>query len=157
MVCHGISQPSPSAYLARSNLDSTVNCDVTERDSPTLSQTSHGQWVRRERLGTRLRISDTGLTSLRLVFWRIVPWGCLRGAIAFLGCLWYMLSLERLYDKRPLPSSKNPHFQTEAKCTAFLVKMCFVCMKMKNHFHIKGRALNLVLIQRPGELANRLL
>ena len=50
---------------------------------------------------------------------------------------------------RPLPSSKNPHFQNEVKCTTFLVKMSFVCMRMKNHFHIKGWALNLVLIQRP--------
>ena len=66
IVCHGISQASPSAYSARSNLDSTVNCDVTERDSPTLSQTLHGEWVKRERLGTRLRISDTRLTTLRL-------------------------------------------------------------------------------------------
>ena len=49
---------------------------------------------------------------------------------------------------RPLPSSKNPHFQNEAKCTTFLVKMSFICMRMKNHFHIKGWALNLVLIQR---------
>ena len=125
-----------------------------ERDSPTHSQTSHGQWVKRERLGTRLRTSDTRLTSLRLVFWRIAPWGCLRDAIAFLGCLWYMKSPERLYDKRPLPSSRNPHFQTEAKCTSFLVKMSFVWMRMKNHFHIKGRVLNLVWIQRPGELRN---
>ena len=51
---------------------------------------------------------------------------------------------------RPLPSSKNPHFQNEAKCTTFLVKMSFICRRMKNHFHIKGWALNLVLIQRPG-------
>ena len=29
-------------------------------------------------------------------------------------------------------------------------------MRMKNHFHIKGRALNLVLIHRPGELGNGL-
>ena len=36
----------------------------------------------------------------------------------------------------------------EAKCTTFLVKMSFF-MRMKNHFHIKGWALNLVLIQRP--------
>ena len=28
---------------------------------------------------------------------------------------------------RPLPSSKNPHFQNEAKCTTFLVKMSFIC------------------------------
>ena len=50
---------------------------------------------------------------------------------------------------RPLPSSKNPHSQNEAKSTTFLVKMSFICMRMKNHVHIKGRALNLVLIQRP--------
>ena len=49
-----------------------------------------------------------------------------------------------------LPSSKNPHFQNEAKCTNFLVKKSFICMRMKNHFHNKGWALNLVLIQRPG-------
>ena len=51
---------------------------------------------------------------------------------------------------RPLPSSKNPHFQNEAKGTTFLVEMRFICMRRKNNFHIKGRALNLVLIQRPG-------
>ena len=50
---------------------------------------------------------------------------------------------------RPLPSSKNPHFQNEAKCTTFLVEMCFICTRMKNHFHNKGWALNFVLIQRP--------
>ena len=55
------------------------------------------------------------------------------------------------YDaNRPLPSSKNPLFQNEARCTTFLVKKSFICMRMKNHFHIKGRARNLVLIQRPG-------
>ena len=58
---------------------------------------------------------------------------------------------------RPLPSSKNPHFQNEAKCTTFLVKMSFICMRMKNHFDMTGWALNLVFIQRPGELENGLL
>ena len=48
----------------------------------------------------------------------------------------------------PLPSSKNLHFQNEAKCTTFLVKMSFIYIRMKNHFHIKGWALFLVLIQR---------
>ena len=51
---------------------------------------------------------------------------------------------------RPLPSSKNPRFQKEAKCTTFLVKMSFICMRMKNHFHIEGWAFHLALIQRPG-------
>ena len=50
---------------------------------------------------------------------------------------------------RPLPNSKNPHFQNEAKHTTFLVKMSFICLRMKNHFHIKGWVLNLVFIQRP--------
>ena len=39
---------------------------------------------------------------------------------------------------RPLPSSKNPHFQNEAKCTTFLVKVSFICMRMKTHFRFKG-------------------
>ena len=39
----------------------------------------------------------------------------------------------------PLPSSKIAHFQNEAKCSTFLiVKMSFICMRVKNHFHIKG-------------------
>ena len=33
---------------------------------------------------------------------------------------------------RPLPSSKNPHFQNEARCTTFLVRMSFICKRMKN-------------------------
>ena len=50
----------------------------------------------------------------------------------------------------PLPSSKNPQFQNEAKCTTVLVKTRLISMRIKNHFHIKGWALKLVLIQRPG-------
>ena len=58
------------------------------------------------------------------------------------------------YDKklfnRPFLSSQNPHFQKEAKCTTFLMKMSFICVRMKSHFHIKGWSLILVLIQGPG-------
>ena len=50
---------------------------------------------------------------------------------------------------KPFPSSKNPQIQNEAKSTTFLVKVSFISMRMKNHFHIRGRALNLALIQRP--------
>ena len=57
----------------------------------------------------------------------------------------------------PHPSSKNPHFQNEARCTTFLVKMNFICMRMKIHLHIKGWAPTLVLQQRRGELRNGLL
>ena len=51
---------------------------------------------------------------------------------------------------RPVPSSKNPYFQNEAKCTTFLLKMSFISMRMKNDFHTKGWALKFVLIQRSG-------
>ena len=51
---------------------------------------------------------------------------------------------------RPLPTSKNTHFQNEAKCTTFLGKISFICVRMNTHFHIKGWALNLVLMQRSG-------
>ena len=53
-------------------------------------------------------------------------------------------------NNRPLPGSKNPHFQNEARCTTFLVKTSFICMRMKNDFHIKGWAPTLVLRQRHG-------
>ena len=52
-------------------------------------------------------------------------------------------------SNRALPSSKNSRFQNEARCTTFLVKISFICMTMKNDFHIKG-APTLVLKQGPG-------
>ena len=35
---------------------------------------------------------------------------------------------------KPITSSKNSHFQNEAKCKTFFVKMSFVCMRIKNIF-----------------------
>ena len=46
---------------------------------------------------------------------------------------------------RPFPSSKTSHFQNEAKCETFVVKMSFICIIIKNHFHINGFALSLAL------------
>ena len=37
---------------------------------------------------------------------------------------------------RPLLSSKTPHFQNEAKYTTFLVRMSFICTRMKKIFSI---------------------
>ena len=61
----------------------------------------------------------------------------------------FFLSAESI--NRPLPGSKIPQVQNEARCTTFLVKMSFISMKMKNDFHIKGWARTLVLKQRPEE------
>ena len=83
-----------------------------------------------------------------------------RGQMANCCCLKYSVSISHNYSsegclkcfksKRLLTSSKNLHFQNEAKCITFLVKMSFICKKIKNHFHIKGWALDLVLIQKSG-------
>ena len=40
---------------------------------------------------------------------------------------------------------KKSHFQNEAKCETFVVKMSFICIIIKNHFHINGFALSLAL------------
>ena len=45
---------------------------------------------------------------------------------------------------RPFPSSKS-HFQNEVKCETFVVKMSFIYITIKNHFHINGFALSLAL------------
>ena len=37
-----------------------------------------------------------------------------------------------------ISETKKSPFQNEAKRTTFLVKMSFICTRMKNHFHIKG-------------------
>ena len=51
---------------------------------------------------------------------------------------------------RSLPSSKNPHFQNEAGCTTFLLKMSCICMRMKNDFHQRvSTYYTHVLKQRP--------
>ena len=42
------------------------------------------------------------------------------------------------FDNRPFPSSPGPLYQNEVRCSTFLVEMSFICMRMKNHFHIKG-------------------
>ena len=51
---------------------------------------------------------------------------------------------------RPFPSSLITHFQNEAKCKTFLVKMSFICIRIKNQFHINSFALSLALKQRLG-------
>ena len=45
---------------------------------------------------------------------------------------------------KPFPSSKS-HFQNEVKCETFVVKMSFIYITIKNHFHINGFALSLAL------------
>ena len=50
-----------------------------------------------------------------------------------------------IVSNRPFPSSKKSHSQNEAKCETFVVKMSFICIIIKNHFHINSFALSLAL------------
>ena len=47
-------------------------------------------------------------------------------------------------------SAKISHFRNEAKCKTFLVKISFICMRIKRHFHINGFAPSFALKQRLG-------
>ena len=58
---------------------------------------------------------------------------------------------------RPLTSSKNLHFQNEAKSTAFLVKMRFICIRMKIISTSKAEHLTSFLYRDPEELGNGVL
>ena len=65
-----------------------------------------------------------------------------------------VLSTERIYvhyewkTNRPFSSSKNSHLQSETKCKTFLMKMSYICMRIKNHFHVNSFAPSLALKQR---------
>ena len=158
MVCHGISQPSPSAYSARSNLDSTVNCDVTERDWPTLSQTSRGQRDKRELLGTRLRISDTKLTTLRLrvrlgrCFDELHHGGVSEGCYRFSGLPVVLVIARKILWQKATSEFQEPSLSNWGQVHSLSYENEVCLHKNEDHVHIKGRALNLVWIQRPGEL-----
>ena len=45
-------------------------------------------------------------------------------------------------------SELNSNFQNETKYKTFVVKMSFMCMKIKNHFQTNGFTLGLALKQR---------
>ena len=51
---------------------------------------------------------------------------------------------------RPFPSSKNSHFQNEAKCKTFLSKVSFICVRIKNRFRNNNVILSLTSKQRLG-------
>ena len=50
---------------------------------------------------------------------------------------------------------KNSHFQNETGCKTVIVKMSFIRVEIKNHFHINGFALSLALKQKVGATLRR--
>ena len=80
------------------------------------------------------------------------------GLLCFVAFEPYSVRLSHSFPRNP-QNPKNPHFQNEARCTTFLEKMSFICMRMKYDFHIKGWAPTLVSLGNRGlrELGNGLL
>ena len=75
---------------------------------------------------------------------------CVQKTDSYLACFCVVMyvidsSLSFSLTNRPFPSSKKFHFQNEAKCETFVVKMSFICIIIKNHFHVNGFALSLAL------------
>ena len=60
-------------------------------------------------------------------------------------------------ENRPFLSSKISHFQNEANCKTFLVKMSLICVTIKNHFHTNGFALSSPWNRGLGQRGNGLL
>ena len=58
---------------------------------------------------------------------------------------------------RPLPSSKNSHFQNEAKCTTFVVKVSLSAWEWKIISIPKAEQLTSFWSRGPGKLGNGLL
>ena len=68
-----------------------------------------------------------------------------RAVLKMVARLFRVKQVKTTKQNRPFPSSKKSHFQNEAKCETFVVKMSFICIIIKTHFHINGFALSLAL------------
>ena len=62
--------------------------------------------------------------------------------------MWNIQIVIHQEGNRPFQISKHSHFQNEAKCKAFLLKISFICVRIENHFHNNGFALGLDMKQR---------
>ena len=53
-----------------------------------------------------------------------------------------------MYLNRPFPSRFEPHYESEAKCKVFVMKIGFHSNANKTNFHMKSFALSLAFIVR---------
>ena len=68
-----------------------------------------------------------------------------------------VLSCLNNQNRRPFPSCFEPHYESEAKCKAFIMKISFHSHANKGYFHMKSFALSLAFITRFLQLGNGLL
>ena len=62
----------------------------------------------------------------------------------------FLTSTPKNGKNRPFLSSKISSFQNEAQCKTSLVKMSFICTRIRNHFHDNGFVFSLALKRRLG-------
>ena len=65
--------------------------------------------------------------------------------------IWSKMQILEGYAEWAIFEFPGPLYQSEIRCSTFDMEMSFHSHTNKTHFHKKGRAPNLVLIQRPGE------
>ena len=70
--------------------------------------------------------ANLGLKVQFIIVWTFLHW-LFRG----LFCVIIIGPWSKSFNYRPLPSSKNPHFQNEAKCTTFHVKWVLFALEWK--------------------------
>ena len=119
-----LTQPSPQAFSARSFLDSTISCDVTE--------TSRGQRINRERLGTRLTITQALAKSGKIML--AVWWSCLSSINRpFLGGVHELASFILLSPKKKNNNNNNNNPYSCWKKMSEMFHWCEVCLSLSFH------------------------
>ena len=94
-----------------------------------------------------------GIKCKEIGHFRVPPGLCIKTKLSAQPLTWkwffILMQLKLIFTRRlwnrSFPSSKKFHFQNEAKCEIFVAKMSFICIIIKNHFHINGFALSLAL------------
>ena len=66
----------------------------------------------------------------------------------FLDQIFMLFSCEKYRKNRPFPSCFEPHYESEAKCKVFVMKISFHSSCNKTNFHVKSFALSLAFIVR---------
>ena len=55
--------------------------------------------------------------------------------------------MRMVQTNRPFPSCLEPHYESEAKCKVFVMKISFHSYANKTNFHMKSFALSLAFIE----------
>ena len=89
-----------------------------------------------------------GIKCKEIGHFRVPPGLCIKTKLSAQPLIWkwffILMQLKLIFTRRlwnrSFPSSKKFHFQNEAKCEIFVAKMSFICIIIKNHFHVIFKA-----------------